>query len=104
MGLLTDDGRELLLRLDTKLSELPFFADAEVVVVTSLAVFVLSLSAPFEVGRSEGDFSGFLRSSAAKDLGTSTASKAGMLRRRNLLGSSEVRPNCISSTVPGTLA
>lgn len=41
METLTEDGRELLLRLETRLSELPFFAPATgLLMVTSLAVLI----------------------------------------------------------------
>lgn len=87
METLTEEGRELLLRLDTRLSELPFFAPATgLLMVTSLAVLIKSLSLP-PLAVADGS-SDRLESAGCRDLGRSVVSKAGMLRRRNLLESS----------------
>lgn len=90
-GTLTDDGRELLLRLEARLSELPFFTLEFVtglLIATTLAVLTWSLSVtPFGVDCAADGASDRLVSSGAKDLGRSALSNAGMLRRRTLLDS-----------------
>lgn len=90
MGTLTEDGRELLLRLETRLSELPFFAPATgLLIVTSLAVLISSLSLPpLAAERSADGASDRFESAGCDDLGMAAVSKAGMLRRRILLESS----------------
>ena len=70
METLTEDGRELLLRLETRLSELPFFAPVTgLLMVTSLAVLIKSLSLlPLAAERSADESSDRLESAGFEDL------------------------------------